>query len=53
MNLQVLEFFFRLRALFVIIFHLMSRPPGKTRFIETCLTGLTRSMASLLKPREG
>ena len=37
----------------MITFRLMSQPPGKTRFIETCLTGSTRLMASLQKLREG
>lgn len=44
---------FRWRILFAITFHLVSRPPGKTHFTETCLTALTRLMASLQKLREG
>ena len=45
-------FFLRWKTLFEIIYHLMSRPPGKTRSTETCLTGLIGSMESQQKLKE-
>ena len=51
-HVYLFYFFWRWKTLFEIIYHLMSRPPGKTRSTETCLTGLIGSMESQQKLRE-
>ena len=51
-HVYLFYFFLRWKMLFEIIYHLTSRPPGKTRSTETCLTGLIGSMESQQKLRE-
>ena len=51
-HVYLFYFFLRWKMLFEIIYHLTSRPPGKTRSTETCLTGLIGSMESQQKLKE-